>query len=54
MTEAVNNNHHVGSATMTILTLDDEGVVHSANIGDSGYAWIRKSNDGSYHVLFKS
>lgn len=39
---------------MTILTLGSEGTVHTANIGDSGYAWIRKNKNGSIELLFKS
>lgn len=39
---------------MTILTYDGNDVVNSANIGDSGYAWLRRNSNGNFALLYKS
>lgn len=39
---------------MTIVTLDKTNRVHSANIGDSGYKWMRRFSNGKFQVLFQT
>ena len=54
MTEAVRYNHEQGSATMVVLTLDGKNVVRSANLGDSGYKWMRRSSNGNFALMYQS
>lgn len=54
MADSVRNNHNEGSSTMTIVTMDKNGRVHSANLGDSGYKWLRRHPNGQFQVLFES
>lgn len=42
-TEAVSLTHDKGTSTLVLLALDpEESILHSSNIGDSGYLLMRK------------
>lgn len=54
MVDSLRNNNNEGSSTMTIVTMDRTGRVHTANLGDSGYRWLRKQPNGQFKVLYSS
>ena len=48
MAAAVQNNSYEGSSTMTIVTMDVIGRIHTANLGDSGYKIFRRYPNGQF------
>jgi hypothetical protein len=48
MAAAVQNNNNEGSSTMTIVTMDAIGRLHTANLGDSGYKIFRRYPNGQF------
>ena len=39
---------------MVVVTLDSQGIVHAANLGDSGYKILRRSPNGNFGLIFQS
>ena len=42
-----------GSATLVLMAIDDEGVIRSSYIGDSGYILLRPKRN-SFELIFES
>lgn len=52
---AGDNNDETGSATLVIVSIDnEEGVLKSVNIGDSGYLILRMNAARQYEMVFRS
>ena len=52
---AGDNNKETGSSTLVIATIDnEEGVLKTVNIGDSGYCILRKNAANVYEMVFRS
>jgi protein phosphatase PTC7 len=52
--ESVKENKNIGSSTACLVLLDrTQNILYTANIGDSGYIILRKSNN-QYHQIYKS
>jgi hypothetical protein len=55
MAASIQNNNNEGSSTMTIVTIDSLGRIHSANLGDSGYKILRRHpSSGEIQVIYES
>lgn len=52
---AASRNKEIGTSTLVIVTLDNkQGVLRSANIGDSGYMILRKNAAGKFDLVYRS
>ena len=54
MVEAAKENKEMGSSTAVLLKIEpDSDVIHTTNLGDSGYR-IFRPNDAGYDLIFAS